>query len=377
MSPAPSSKIVAELKKRAQKLGFVQFGIASAKVPADWQTNLQNAIAKNWHGDMDWMAETFERRVSPNALWPEAKSAIVLAYNYTPDTNPMDMLGETDKGIISVYARNRDYHDIIKGKLKELAGVLSRQAACNVKVFVDTAPLMEKPLAQQAGIGWQGKHTVLVSKQEGCWLFLGTILTDAELPIDEVETDHCGSCTRCLDICPTNAFPEPYKLDARKCIAYLTNEFRGVIPVEFRKPIGNRIYGCDDCLAVCPWNKFAKTTADIKLQMREDLRAPDLVDLAKFDDVAFRTHFAGSPVKRLGRDAFLRNVLIALGNAKGHDVVGDIKAHLNEDNPIVRGAAVWALSQHVTSNEFVSCAQSAKKTEADETVMAEWQGDVK
>lgn len=372
---AASAKIVADVKKRAQKLGFVQFGIASAEVPSDWQAKLEHAIGQNWHGDMDWLAETIDRRVSPNALWPEAKSAIVLAYNYTPDTNPMDMLGQTDKGIISVYARNRDYHDIIKGKLKELAGVLARQTDCNVKVFVDTAPLMEKPLAQQAGVGWQGKHTVLVSKQEGCWLFLGTILTDAALETDEAEVDHCGSCTRCLDICPTAAFPAPYKLDARKCIAYLTNEFKGVIPHEFRKPIGNRIYGCDDCLAVCPWNKFAKNTADSKLQMREDLRAPDLMELAKFDDAAFRAFFAGSPVKRLGRDAFLRNVLIALGNAKGHDVMADISAHLLDPNPIVRGAAIWALSQHLSAAEFANRALLAKKAEMDQTVLAEWQGN--
>jgi epoxyqueuosine reductase len=377
LSVAAKHKIITDLKERAQKLGFVHFGIASAKAPDVWRERLANAVKQNWHGDMEWMAETFDRRFAPTSLWHEAKSAIVLAYNYTPDSNPMDMLDQTEKAIVSAYARNRDYHDIIKGKLKELAGVLARQGDCGVKVFVDTAPLMEKPLAQLAGIGWQGKHTVLVSKQEGCWLFLGVILTDAELPLDKAETDHCGSCTRCLDVCPTNAFPGPYKLDARKCIAYLTNEFKGVIPVEFRKPIGNRIYGCDDCLAVCPWNKFAKTTADTKLQMRADLRAPNLVELAKFDDATFRAFFAGSAVKRLGRDAFMRNVLIALGNAHGHDVVDKIEDHLSDPNPIVRGAAVWALRQHLSEDELASRYGQAVNTEADESVIAEWQGNAK
>jgi len=377
LSADAKSKLLIDLKKRAQKLGFMQFGVASASAPELWRRNLETAIQQNWHGDMGWLEDTLDRRAAPTSLWPEAKSAIVLAYNYTPDSNPMDLLAETEKGIVSVYARNRDYHDIIKGKLKELAGVLAKQGECGVKVFVDTAPLMEKPLAQQAGVGWQGKHSVLVSKQEGCWLFLGTILTDAVLPIDNAETDHCGTCTRCLDVCPTKAFPAPYKLDARKCIAYLTNEFKGIIPEEFRKPIGNRIYGCDDCLAVCPWNKFAKTTADAKLQMRDDLRAPNLSDLAKFDDAMFRSHFAGSPVKRLGRDSFLRNVLIGLGNATGHDVVGDIEVHLTDQNPIVRGAAVWALAQHLSRTEFITRAKNAQATETDETVVAEWRETVK
>ncbi len=369
-----TDKLIVDLKARAEKLGFVQFGIGPADAPESWQQNLTNAISEQWHGDMEWMAETLDRRISPKALWPAAKSAIVLAYNYTPDSNPMDMLAQTDKGIVSVYARNKDYHDIIKGKLKEIAGVLARRGEAEVKVFVDTAPLMEKPLAQQAGIGWQGKHTVLVSKSEGCWLFLGTILTDLELEYTSPEIDHCGSCTRCLDICPTNAFPAPYKLDARKCIAYLTNEFKGVIPKEFRKPIGNRIYGCDDCLAVCPWNKFAKTTADQKLQMRDDLRSPDLIELAKLDDEAFRKFFSGSPVKRLGRDAFLRNVLIAMGNAAGHEMSEHIEPHTSDKNPIVRGAAIWALKQHLNESAFDRYKVRALKGETDDTVIAEWHG---
>ncbi|MGJ8528522.1 tRNA epoxyqueuosine(34) reductase QueG [Maritalea sp.] len=369
-----TDKILADIKKRAERLGFVHFGVTGADVPDLWGERLQTAIGEQWHGDMHWMAETLDRRISPKTLWPEAKSAIVLAYNYTPDSNPMDLLEQREKGIISAYARNRDYHDIIKGKLKELAGVMARQLQAQVKVFVDTAPLMEKPLAQQAGIGWQGKHSVLVSKDEGCWLFLGTILTDAELAPDEPEQDHCGSCTRCLDICPTNAFPAPYKLDARKCIAYLTNEFKGITPPEFRVPIGNRIYGCDDCLAVCPWNKFAQTTSDAKLQMRDDLRAPDLIELAKLDDAQFRTLFAGSPVKRLGRDAFIRNVLIGLGNASGHDMVLAIKPHLHDANPIVRATAVWALTQHLSATIFAQYRSSALQTETDKDVIAEWNG---
>ena len=370
-----TTKVLADIKERAQRLGFVHFGVTDTNVPNIWGERLQTAIDQQWHGDMHWMAESLDRRVSPTTLWPDAKSAIVVAYNYTPDANPMDMLDQREKGIISAYARNRDYHDIIKGKLKELAGVMARQLQAQVKVFVDTAPLMEKPLAQQAGVGWQGKHSVLVSKTEGCWLFLGTILTDAELPIDQPEQDHCGSCTRCLDICPTNAFPEPYKLDARKCIAYLTNEFKGIIPLEFRTPIGNRIYGCDDCLAVCPWNKFAQTTSDIKLQMRDDLRAPDLVDLAGLDDAAFRAHFAGSPVKRLGRDAFVRNVLVALGNAAGHNVLEAIIPHLQDAAPVVRGAAVWALSCHLSVADFATYKTDALQSENDDNVIREWNGE--
>lgn len=366
--------ILDELKARAEKLGFVAFGVAKATLPQSIQNSFLHAIDQNWHGDMAWMAESATRRLSPENMWPDAKSAIVVAYNYAPDENPMVQLDETENGVISVYARNRDYHEIIKGKLKELANICARRMEADVKVFVDTAPLLEKPLAQQAGIGWQGKHSVLVNKHEGCWLFLGTILTNAELPTDEAEKDHCGSCTRCLDICPTNAFPEPYKLDARRCIAYLTNEFKGIIPVEFRKPIGNRIYGCDDCLAVCPWNKFAAITKDVKLQMREELRAPKLSELAKLDDAAFREMFAGSPVKRLGRNAFLRNVLIALGNAKGVTLSADIEPHLNDPDPIVRGAAVWAYKQQATLSAFEEKKQKALRQEKDANVIAEWQG---
>lgn len=368
-----AQNILKTIENRAEKLGFCAVGVASTNVPANWSDRLKHAISENWHGDMDWMAETLDRRATPTALWSEAKSAIVLAYNYGPDENPMDLLDQTDKGIVSVYARNRDYHDIIKGKLKELAGLIARQADAQVKVFVDTAPLMEKPLAQLAGVGWQGKHSVVVSKKQGCWLFLGTILTDLELPNAEPEVDHCGSCTRCLDICPTDAFAEPYKLDARKCIAYLTNEFKGVIPHQYRKPIGNRIYGCDDCLAVCPWNKFAAKTADTKLQVREELRAPDLVELSKLDDASFRKMFAGSPIKRLGRDAFMRNILIALGNAVGHDVKDAILSHINDPEPIVRGAAIWAIGQHLSQKEFEELAKKAVSAETDAQVQQEWQ----
>jgi epoxyqueuosine reductase len=369
-----TNHIVDELKARAEKLGFVAFGVAKADLPSHISQAFLKALDENWHGDMEWMKTSADRRLSPQNMWPDARSAIVVAYNYAPDENPMVGLKETDKGVISVYARNRDYHEIIKGKLKELANICARRTNAEVKVFVDTAPLLEKPLAQQAGIGWQGKHSVLVNKREGCWLFLGTILTSADLPADEAENDHCGSCTRCLDICPTNAFPEPYKLDARRCIAYLTNEYKGVIPVEFRKPIGNRIYGCDDCLAVCPWNKFATEAADVKLRMREDLRAPKLSELAKLDDAGFRTFFAGSPVKRLGRNAFLRNVLIGIGNAENIDIDADIIPHLQDQDPVVRGAAVWAYKQHASHADFETKKHQALAHEKEQSVIKEWQG---
>ena len=281
--------------------------------------------------------------VFSNRAWHELR-----ARNWTRWTN----LRKRDKANISVYARHRDYHSIVKGKLKTLAGWLAAQTGNDVKVFVDTAPLMEKPLAAKSGLGWQGKHTNLVSREFGSWLFLGTILTTAMLPADEPEQDHCGNCRKCLDICPTDAFPAPYKLDARKCISYLTIEHAGPIPKPFRKAMGNRIYGCDDCLAVCPWNKFAQTTREAKLQARNDLASPELEELATLDDQAFRQKFSGSPIKRIGRDRFLRNVLIAIGNSASERLKPIAQKKLNEANPIVRGAAVWALSQLEKPDSF-------------------------
>ncbi|AVX05858.1 epoxyqueuosine reductase [Maritalea myrionectae] len=368
-----AEKLRQTIEARARDLGFVSFGVAQANGHPEAPERLNEALARDFHGDMHWLKDTLDRRTSPQHMWPEAKSALVLGYNYGPDQNPLDQLDDTENGLISVYARHRDYHDIIKGKLKEIAGLLARQGNCEVKVFVDTAPLMEKPLGEQAGIGWQGKHTVLVSRDHGCWLFLGTILTDMEFAPDAAGTDRCGNCRRCLDVCPTNAFPAPYQLDARRCIAYLTNEYKGIIPVEFRKPIGNRIYGCDDCLAVCPWNKFASVARDEKLRSREDLRAPSLVELAKFDDADFRAFFKGSPIKRLGRDAFIRNVLIALGNApRKDDIVAAIKPHLSDESALVRAAAVWAIDQHYDSEAFDQLRQAHYPSENDHDVCAEW-----
>ena len=321
---------------------------------------------------MGWMAETLQRRADPSVLWPDVRSIIVLAMNYGPDRDPRLLQQRPDRGAISVYARNRDYHDIIKGRLKELAGKLVAVAGGDVKVFVDTAPVMEKPLAEAAGLGWQGKHTNLVSRPHGSWLFLGTSFTTAELTPDAAEEDHCGSCRACLDACPTAAFPAPYRLDARRCISYLTIENKGPIPHEFRAAIGNRIYGCDDCLAACPWNKFAQAASEAKLVARAELREPRLADLLALDDAAFRTFFSGSPVKRIGRDRFIRNVLIAAGNSGEGSLVASVRALLADASPLVRGAAVWALSRLMARATFGDLAEAALPGEDDAVVCDEW-----
>jgi len=294
---------------------------------------------------MTWMSETEERRNHPQNLWAGAKSAIIVGLNYGPETDPLITLDHTQKATISVYARNRDYHDIIKGRLKELGGLIARDTGEDIKVFVDTAPLMEKPLAAMSGLGWQGKHTNLVSREFGSWLFLGVILSAAKLTATPPEIDHCGNCRACLDICPTDAFPTPYKLDARKCISYLTIEHKGPVEEALRAKMGNRIYGCDDCLAVCPWNKFAQEASEIKLQARDDLNAPDLTLLAAFSEAEFRAYFSGSPIKRIGRNQFIRNVLYAIGNSGQADLLETAKQHLSSDNPIVQDAAKWAVIQ--------------------------------
>jgi epoxyqueuosine reductase len=305
-------------------------------------------------------------------LWAGVRSVIMLGVNYGPDEDPLAILQSRTHGAISVYAQGDDYHDLIKKRLKALARWLVATAGGEVKVFVDTAAVMEKPLAQAAGLGWQGKHTNLVSREFGSWLFLGAIFTTLDLPRDEADIDHCGSCQACLDICPTAAFPAPYKLDARRCISYLTIESKGPIPPEFRKAIGNRIYGCDDCLAVCPWNKFAQQGRETKLAARDELRAPLLADLAGLDDSRFRARFTKSPVKRIGRDRFIRNVLIAIGNSNDGALAITAKRLLDDDSPLVRGAAVWALSQLLEREEFESLAASSISSETDETVRAEW-----
>lgn len=294
---------------------------------------------------MGWMAETEARRADPRTLWPEVRSIVMLGMNYGPEDDPLALLAEKTRANISVYARHRDYHDLIKGKLKTLAGWMVAAGGGDVKVFVDTAPVMEKPLAAAAGLGWQGKHTNLVSRDYGSWLFLGAIFTTLPLEPDAAEADHCGSCRACLDICPTKAFPGPYQLDARRCISYLTIEHKGPIPVEFRRAMGNRVYGCDDCLAVCPWNKWAKRTREAKLVARADLASPPLADWLDLDDPGFRALFSGSPVKRIGWTRFLRNLLIAAGNSRDAGLAPRVARHLGSESPVVAEAAAWALAE--------------------------------
>jgi len=303
---------------------------------------LQKFVDEGRHGQMGWMAERMSWRANPNALWPEARSVIMLAESYTPEHDPLEILQHTDRGAISVYAQNKDYHDLVKKRLKRLARWLIAEAGGEVKVFVDTAPVPEKPLGAAAGLGWQGKHTNLVSRQMGNWFFLGSVFTTLELPVDAAEVDHCGSCSSCLDICPTRAFPAPYQLDARRCISYLTIEHKGPVDAELRALMGNRIYGCDDCLAVCPWNKFACEARELRYAAREALRAPSLSELARLDDAGFRAMFSGSPIKRIGRDRFVRNVLYAIGNS-GLAELRDVAQALVEDpDAAVADAARWA-----------------------------------
>ena len=333
---------------------------------------LRQALADGHHASMDWLETHAARRAAPKALWPDVRSVIMFGMNYGADGDPLVSLAERSAATISVYARNRDYHDLIKGALKRIASRFAAAAGAEVKVFVDTAPVMEKPLAEAAGLGWQGKHTNLVSRDLGSWLFLGAIFTDATLSPDKPEDDHCGTCRACLDICPTNAFPAPYRLDARRCISYLTIEHKGPIPVEFRAAMGNRIFGCDDCLAVCPWNKFAATARQAKLQARADLVAPRLAMLARLDDNAFRAFFSGSPVKRIGRDRFVRNVLVAIGNSADESLAAEAERLLDDPAPDVRGAAVWALSRLLPATDFSALAATRAETEADPDVQAEW-----
>lgn len=340
---------------------------------ADAGPHLEDYIRRGWHGDMAWMPETAKRRKDPTALWDEVQSIIMVGMNYGPTINPLTGLQHADKGMISVYAQNRDYHDVMKGRLKQIAGQLVARAGGDVKVFVDTAPVMEKPLAAAAGLGWQGKHTNLVSKQFGSWLFLGAIFTTLDLDPNVRESDRCGSCQNCLDVCPTDAFPAPYQLDARRCISYLTIEHAGPIPFELRPGIGNHIYGCDDCLAVCPWNKFARAASESKLVARPDRVLPALADLAQLDDAEFRSMFSGSPVKRIGRDRLIRNVLIAIGNSKDSMLIPTARNLIDDPAPIVRGAAIWALSQLMDPGAFRSLAEGKKPLENDGDVVREWQ----
>jgi epoxyqueuosine reductase len=358
----------AAITDRARAEGFDAIGFTTPDAAPDAAPRLAEAIAAGHHGSMAWMAETAARRGDPRVLWPEGRSLVMLGVNYGPDENPLDGLSDRTAGLISVYARGDDYHEVIKARLKAVGRWLAEETGCELKVFVDTAPLMEKPLAAAAGLGWQGKHTNLVSRGFGSWLFLGAIMTTLDMAADAPERDHCGSCSACLDICPTAAFPRPYALDARRCLSYLTIENKRPIPREFRKAMGNRIYGCDDCLAACPWNKFAQEGQNMKLAAREHLKRPALADLARLDDAAFRALFTRSPVKRIGRDRFLRNVLVAIGNS-GDRALADVAIDLLADpSPLVRGAAVWALGE--LSPGTLAGGPPAEETDPD--VLAEW-----
>ncbi|HEY4192557.1 MAG TPA: tRNA epoxyqueuosine(34) reductase QueG [Mesorhizobium sp.] len=371
-SISEAAKLRALIDREARGAGFDAVAVTTPDAIPLAPARLAEFVDAGFHGSMGWIAETLLRRSDPSTLWPEVRSIIVLAMNYAPDSDPRDILARKSSGAISVYAQNRDYHDVMKGRLKEIAGKIVARAGGDVKVFVDTAPVMEKPLAGAAGLGWQGKHTNLVSREHGSWLFLGTIFTTAALEPGAAEADHCGSCRACLDACPTNAFPAPYRLDARRCISYLTIENKGPIPAEFRQAIGNRIYGCDDCLAACPWNKFAHAASEAKLCARDDLRAPALAGLLALDDAAFRSFFSGSPVKRIGRDRFLRNVLIAAGNSSDPALVPSVRTLMGDGSPLVRGAAVWALSQLVPAGEFTDSAKAGLLSEHDDEVRGEW-----
>ncbi len=359
------------LKEEARQKGFDVCRVTLPDSIPHAPERLADFLAQDFHGTMDWMAETAERRGDPRVLWGEVRSVVLFGMNYGPDKDPRALQDRPDRAAISVYARNRDYHDLIKGRLKEVATRFAARAGADVKVFVDTAPVMEKPLAEQAGLGWQGKHTNLVSREFGSWLFLGSLFTTADLLIDAPERDHCGSCRACLDACPTDAFPAPYKIDARRCISYLTIEHKGPIDPDIRPLIGNRIYGCDDCLAVCPWNKFAATASEMKLQARDDLKEPKLSDLLTLDDATFRTFFSGSPVKRIGRDRFVRNCLIAAGNSGDVALVGQCMALASDVSPVVRAMVVWALSRLMASGDFAEFA-ARRERETDPEVLAEW-----
>jgi epoxyqueuosine reductase len=371
-----STSDAADLKRRirdkAADLGFDDFGICAADAIAPFAARLKAFIEAGWHGDMDWLAARAEQRQSPRSLWSETESVIVVAMNYGPAEDPMSRLADRGLGNISVYAQGRDYHDVVKKRLKALARWLHQDTGAPLKVFVDTAPVAEKPLAMAAGLGWSGKHTNLVSRRFGSWLFLGVIYLALPLPADQPHDDRCGNCRRCLDVCPTRAMPQPYQLDARRCISYLTIEHKGHIATEFRQAIGNRIFGCDDCLAACPWNKFASRAREISLQAREELSAPRLSQLLSLDDAAFRQFSSRTPVKRLGRERFIRNVLIAAGNSGMDELAGPIEALLDDRSALIRAMAVWALFRLLPATEFRRLKAEKAGREADPAVVAEW-----
>tara|TARA_R110000868_G_scaffold4155_58_gene25776 strand:- start:22478 stop:23638 length:1161 start_codon:yes stop_codon:yes gene_type:complete len=369
--PAHAADPRSAIRDLALSLGFDAVGFAGPE-SGETARQLGDYLAEGFHGDMGWMETTRERRQTPRGLWPDVKSIVSVAMNYGPAEDPLLLHGHPDRATVSAYARGRDYHDVLKKRLRQLARSIAEDWTCEVKLFVDTAPVMEKPAAQRAGLGWQGKHTNLVSRDFGSWLFLGEVFTTLDLPPDGEETDHCGACRNCLDVCPTAAFPEPYRLDARRCISYLTIEHGGHIPREFREPIGNRIYGCDDCLAVCPWNKFARPTPHDDLRPHIHLMRPRLKDFAGLDDASFRQVFSGSPVKRLGRDRFVRNVLIAVGNSGDAGLADSARNLLNDASPLVRAMAVWALSRLLPPDEFRALKVRHADGEPDSDVGAEW-----
>ena len=375
MRQAESSEAAKEaIREQARSLGFDTVGFTQAAAPADQPARLRAFLDAGMHGDMGWMETMADRRSDPQTLWPEARSAVAVGLNYGPDRDPMEILAEPLLGAVSAYAQTgRDYHDVVKKKLRALARWIAETYGCEVKLFVDTAPVMEKPLAARAGLGWQGKHTNLVSRSHGSWLFLGEVLTTLDLPPDEAERDHCGSCRKCLDVCPTDAFPAPYRLDARRCIAYLTIEHQGHIPAEFREAIGNRVFGCDDCLAVCPWNKFAASARDLQMRARVEFGAMALADLAALDDAGFREVFRQSPVKRLGRDRFLRNVLIAVGNSGEAGLSDTPERQLADPSALVRAMAVWALARLLPLDKLGRLAENHLPSESDDDVRHEWQ----
>jgi epoxyqueuosine reductase len=355
----------------AKALGFDLVRFAAAEAPEGAAASLDSFLAEGRHGDMGWLATTAERRKAPRALWAQARSVILLGLNYARSGDPLAILDEPTRGAISIYARGADYHDVLKAKLKPLAARVAALTGGEVKIFVDTAPVMEKPLAAQAGLGWQGKHTNLVSREFGSWLFLGSIFTTAEIEADKPEEDHCGACRRCLDVCPTGAFTAPYQIDARACISYLTIEHTGHIAPRFRAAMGNRIFGCDDCLAVCPWNKFAQEARETKFAARAETDNPPLAELLLLDDAAFRARFRGTPIKRSGRDRFLRNVLIAAGNSGDTTLLPRIEPHLADASPLVRAMAVWALAR-LAPDRFRAMRRTHADAEPDPDVRGEW-----
>jgi epoxyqueuosine reductase len=360
----------AAIRKAALDLGFDAVGFARPELADEARRHLGEYLARGYHGDMGWLAARADERVQPRTLWPEVKTVVVLGLNYGPAEDALAGLAEPRRGNISVYARGRDYHDVMKSRLKALARQITADSPAPLKVFVDTAPVMEKPLAMSGGLGWQGKHTNLVSRDFGSWLFLGEIYLSLEIAPDAPEEDHCGACHACLDACPTAAFPAPYRLDARRCISYLTIEHQGHIPRALRAPIGNRIYGCDDCLAACPWNKFAQAARETRFAARAG--NAELAELVTLDDAAFRARFAGTPVKRTGRDRFIRNVLIAIGNSGDAGLAPSVIIHLDDPSPLVRAMAVWALARLVEPGSFARLRAERQAGETDPAVCEEW-----